>query len=1492
MSKLGLTPEEENQLKTISEYIFFDQFKDFVTYNRFEQCFQPLFNNIEISLDKVFKSIVGEKKKYINYQRLVKSYLLYKNNDPKIVPDLKTFFEKLFNSILKKENDFVGKPQEKTFSFTTPKACKKRECITSISILGTHDGGINGLIMEYDSVAKAKMYPSKLEQSLLICLDMKLGIVDEKAEKEVGKLEGIKEEFYRDAVTHVFGTISQNTNMITFLGFKCISGKTVFVGYPEGDGFIFGKFGTKFHELKVQMSLEGIILLQPGFNLNRRANFYLNNEANNLTKEDLERDILIQDEVQLSQLSDSIQIDKMITTPIIDENHFFNEKLSDAISGNDYKEVVNQNPREWILKAEGEKVEQTETKAILTLDDALKEMEKEKEKTKELLESGLQDGEMCAKGGKRKRKKNKKKNKKKKERAKNGKLHEVKALVNKKNNTENWNGKADQVKNTTALTFLKNKNNYQKLIDKVTNGINEELTKLRSEFDTSIAQNVMEDFSNNKTIIKTNTNKNAKTIIKSNKNRTIIGKNMIEKPTLMSKNMKGEIKPVHQSSENRAQSVQKPKVKTNIIITGGSKDSNSSLFCSDAQQIINAVQSQIDKSTNLNLIKSFTNESSKMRAKKKEDPVVKWKTFGNKLRRISGVLLLQTIGSILKAMKILSDEIDGKITISLEERISLLNLLQENQVIVDFLNKDTTDNEEEEEEKPEKEETKKEEDLLIPSDNPEDITSLPELETKLAQLNVLLENKNLKSEDKKKLEKLKNLYLQQKNILIENKTEDAKNEVIEQNKIDINKYIKEEEEKRKKAMEEAQKKIDEEMKKEQGKAQNEKSISEIKSEEKIKIFRKQEIYKGKKSWTDPIFKPERESLCPFDGKKHWILPEGAIRDDIAGWEDFKWCRAEDIFDSKNYSVFYEGISVENIVQGGFISDCYFVSALGSLCKFPELIDKLFYYKEKTKEHIYGIYFYINGIKKLVLLDDYFPCVGVGFKQFVMSKSEQNEIWIPLIEKGFAKINGNYIRIGSGGTANEVFDVLTEAFNEEIKIKDNVKEELWEKLIDGEKKGFVMTAGTSGLDYVEDVGLSAGHAYTVLGIHEIKGERVIRLRNPYGEGEFNGDWSDYSSKWTDDLKKKYNYYEKEDGDFFMGYNDFMEYFVIMGIAKLHPTWSSSKLRIKKTEATKCQLIKVKIPEDDILVYFQLYNKNPRIPNKNGQYPFHVLSNIILVDKDFNYIDGTARNEMHICVEKTLKKGEYYLFCDANYRYSGLGNHGYTITAYSSVNIPLENVTSKNPVNDLLRKTIIDYCKKKGEKESKSHGINVYGIKSFNGELPYKVIALENNSNNNYSATVNLKCKGSKSCCFYCDDVGTENDNNVTKNLNGKQTIAFIIMYHNMSSLFDFDYCITDATEHNDPIYNHPVFDEEAEVIDDKGNFKQYSLEKDDDSYYIGIENSSSVKFKLKLVLDGLEVNDGPFKGQSTVIFELNPNERKVFEVLVICDDDIYFSFELA
>ena len=85
--------------------------------------------------------------------------------------------------------------------------------------------------------------------------------------------------------------------------------------------------------------------------------------------------MLIQDEAKLSKINDEVQIDKMITIPIIEENLFLD------ISGNDYKEVVNQNVREWILKA-SVAPETGNAQVILTDDDVLKEIEKENKKKK------------------------------------------------------------------------------------------------------------------------------------------------------------------------------------------------------------------------------------------------------------------------------------------------------------------------------------------------------------------------------------------------------------------------------------------------------------------------------------------------------------------------------------------------------------------------------------------------------------------------------------------------------------------------------------------------------------------------------------------------------------------------------------------------------------------------------------------------------------------------------------------------------------------------------------------------------------------------------------------------------------------------------------------------------------------------------------------------------------------------------------------------------
>jgi len=65
-------------------------------------------------------------------------------------------------------------------------------------------------------------------------------------------------------------------------------------------------------------------------------------------------------------------------------------------------------------------------------------------------------------------------------------------------------------------------------------------------------------------------------------------------------------------------------------------------------------------------------------------------------------------------------------------------------------------------------------------------------------------------------------------------------------------------------------------------------------------------------------------------------------------------------------------------------------------------------------------------------------------------------------------------------------------------------------------------------------------------------------------------------------------------------------------------------------------------------------------------------------------------------------------------------------------------------------------KKRKANPQKNGVNVYVTKSFNKDIPYKDFTFENTSNNSYGVTVGIKCKGEKSCCFYCAQVAKKTD----------------------------------------------------------------------------------------------------------------------------------------
>ena len=65
------------------------------------------------------------------------------------------------------------------------------------------------------------------------------------------------------------------------------------------------------------------------------------------------------------------------------------------------------------------------------------------------------------------------------------------------------------------------------------------------------------------------------------------------------------------------------------------------------------------------------------------------------------------------------------------------------------------------------------------------------------------------------------------------------------------------------------------------------------------------------------------------------------------------------------------------------------------------------------------------------------------------------------------------------------------------------------------------------------GIVLGHAYSILDIRQYKKEKLIQLRNPWGQMQWNGDWSDSSKKWTEQAKQQLGYSSfADDGTFWM------------------------------------------------------------------------------------------------------------------------------------------------------------------------------------------------------------------------------------------------------------------------------------------------------------------------------------------------------------------------
>ncbi|XP_069587949.1 calpain-3 isoform X3 [Ranitomeya imitator] len=272
---------------------------------------------------------------------------------------------------------------------------------------------------------------------------------------------------------------------------------------------------------------------------------------------------------------------------------------------------------------------------------------------------------------------------------------------------------------------------------------------------------------------------------------------------------------------------------------------------------------------------------------------------------------------------------------------------------------------------------------------------------------------------------------------------------------------------------------------------------------------------------------------------------------------FEWKRPPEICENPQFII--GGANRTDICQGD-LGDCWFLAAIACLTLNEKLLFRVIPPEQNFTENYAGIFhfqFWRYGDWIDVVIDD---CLPTFNNQLVFTKSSQrNEFWSALLEKAYAKLHGSYEAL-KGGNTTEAMEDFTGGVTEFYEIRDAPKD-LYKIMKKAFERGSLIGCSIDAIVPAQfetrmASGLVKGHAYSLTGVEEtqFKGEKVklVRLRNPWGQVEWNGSWSDNSKEWTiieKSEKSRLQHQIKEDGEFWMSFDDFMKNFTKLEICNL-------------------------------------------------------------------------------------------------------------------------------------------------------------------------------------------------------------------------------------------------------------------------------------------------------------------------------------------------------
>ncbi|OPB41692.1 calpain-like protease [Trichoderma guizhouense] len=386
-------------------------------------------------------------------------------------------------------------------------------------------------------------------------------------------------------------------------------------------------------------------------------------------------------------------------------------------------------------------------------------------------------------------------------------------------------------------------------------------------------------------------------------------------------------------------------------------------------------------------------------------------------------------------------------------------------------------------------------------------------------------------------------------------------------------------------------------------------------------------------------------------------------------------RVVEIFDKPQFYI--EGPTANDVRQGRD-GDCWLMSALCTLSNKKGLIEKLCVAHDQDVG-VYGFVFYRDGEWISEIVDDFLYLTKsdydekhwerVLFDELERANPEEayrkvyqsnssalyfaqcqhpQETWLPLLEKCYAKAHGDYAAI-EGGYGGEGIEDLTGGVTSEIFTTDILdKEYFWKEELLKVNQDFLFgcSTGVWGINWGERKGILELHSYSIQKAVDIDGKRLLRLKNPWGKGEWKGPWSDGSKEWTPEWLEKLDHRFGDDGDFWIAYEDLLQKYQAFERTRLFDeTWQVSQIWTTVNVPWMLDYhdthfsLRITKPGPVVIVLAQLDDRYFR--GLHGQYKFELAFRVHKAGHEDYLVRSQAPYRMRrsVNVELDLEAGEY-------------------------------------------------------------------------------------------------------------------------------------------------------------------------------------------------------------------------------------------------------------